>query len=131
MNVRFFVSLLLLGGASVEAGQDFFELPPIKYSQTASQDAVAKMAAEIESGDWVIGNVDGKTFLKAVLNKLKVPEESQVLVFSKMSLQNSLINQRNPRSIYFSIDTYVGWVRREKVEVIVGDEKLGPVFLEH
>jgi predicted 2-oxoglutarate/Fe(II)-dependent dioxygenase YbiX len=106
-------------------------LLPIRYSQIAIQDAVAEMAAEIESDDWLVGNVDGKTFLKAVLNKLKVPEESQVLVFSKMSLQNSLINQRNPRSIYFSIDTYVGWVRREKVEVIVGDEKLGPVFLEH
>jgi hypothetical protein len=128
MNVRFFVSLLLLGGASVEAGQEFFELPPIRYSQTASQDAVAKMAAEIESGDWVVGNVDGKTFLKAVLNKLKVPKESQVLVFSKTSLQNSLINQRNPRSIYFSMDAYVGWVPGGKVEVIIEDEKLGPVF---
>ena len=128
MNIRSFVLLLLLGGTSVEAGQDFFELPPIRYSQTASQDAVAKMAAEIDSGAWMVGNVDGKAFLKAVLKKLNIPEESQVLVFSKTSLQNSLINQRNPRSIYFSMDAYVGWVPGGKVEVIIEDEKLGPVF---
>lgn len=128
MKIRSLVSSLLLGGASLQAGQDFFELPPIKYSETASQDAVAKMAAEIKSGDWVVGNVDGKAFLKAVLKKLNIPEESQVLVFSKTSLQNSLINQRNPRSIYFSMDAYVGWVPGGKVEVIIEDEKLGPVF---
>lgn len=128
MKIRSLVTSLLLVGASVQAGQDFFELPPIKYSETASQDAVVKMAAEIKSGDWVIGNVDGKAFLKAVLKKLNIPEESQVLVFSKTSLQNSLINQRNPRSIYFSMDAYVGWVPGGKVEVIIEDEKLGPVF---
>ena len=128
MRVYSLIPLLILGGTSVRAGQDFFELPPIKYSQTASQDAVAKMAAEIELGDWVVGNVDGKAFLKAVLKKLNIPEESQVLVFSKTSFQNSLINQRNPRSIYFSMDAYVGWVPGGKVEVIIEDEKLGPVF---
>lgn len=120
--------LLIFGGVSVQGGQDFFDLPPIRYSQTASQDAVAKMVAEIEHGDWVIGKVDGKTFLKAVLKKLNIPEESQVLVFSKTSFQNSLINQNNPRSIYFSMDAYVGWVPGGKVEVIIEDEKLGPVF---
>ena len=110
------------------AGQDFFELPPIKYSETASQGAVAKMAAEIDSGDWVVRKVDEKAFLKALLKKLNIPEESQVLVFSKTSLQNSLINQRNPRLIYFSMDACVGWVLGDKVEVIIEDEKLGPVF---
>ncbi|MDG1363321.1 MAG: hypothetical protein P8Q54_07585 [Akkermansiaceae bacterium] len=128
MNFYPLVLLLIFGGVSVQGGQDFFDLPPIRYSQTASQDAVAKMAAEIEHGDWVIGKVDGKTFLKAVLKKLNIPEESQVLVFSKTSFQNSLINQNNPRSIYFSMDAYVGWVPGGKVEVIIEDEKLGPVF---
>lgn len=116
------VLLLILGGASVQGRQDFFDLPPIRYSQTASQDAVAKIAAEIEHGDWMIGKVDGKTFLKAVLKKLNIPEVFQVLVFSKTSFQNSLINQNNPRSICFSMDAYVGWVPDGKVEVIIEDE---------
>jgi len=108
--------------------QDFFELLPIKYSETASEDAVAQMAKEIESGDWVVPPSDGKSFLKAVLKKLDIPEESQVLVFSKTSLQNSLINQRNPRALYFSMDAYVGWMPGGKVEVIIQDKALGPVF---
>jgi len=69
-----------------QAGQDFFELPPIKYSETASDDAVVRLAGEIERGDWVVGPMDGKAFLKAVLQKLEILEESQVLVFSKTSI---------------------------------------------
>jgi len=113
---------------NLRAGQDFFELPPIRYSETASHDEMAKLAAQIETGDWVVPPSDGKSFLRAVLEKLDVPTASQVLVFSKTSLQNSLINQRNPRSLYFSMDAYVGWVPGGKVEVIIEDEKLGPVF---
>jgi hypothetical protein len=123
----FFLSLLTTI-LPVRAAQDFFELPPLKYSETASNDAVAKLAKEIEMGTWNVEATDGKGFLKALLEKLGVPEESQVLVFSKTSLQNSLINQRNPRSLYFSMDAYVGWVPGGKVEVIIEDEKLGPVF---
>jgi len=119
---------VLITSNNLKAGQDFFELPPIQYSETASHDEMAKLASQIEAGDWVFPPSDGKGFLRAVLEKLKVPIESQVLVFSKTSLQNSLINQRNPRSLYFSINAYVGWVPGGKVEVIIEDEKLGPVF---
>lgn len=128
MNLRLLFSFVSLGLFTVQGAQDFFELPPIKYSETASNDAVARMAKEIESGDWVLPPSDGKEFLRAVLKKLDIPEESQVLVFSKTSLQNSLINQRNPRALYFSMDAYVGWMPGGKVEVIIQDEKLGPVF---
>ncbi|YCM43879.1 hypothetical protein V2O64_21455 [Verrucomicrobiaceae bacterium 227] len=128
MMIKVSVICTLLAGVNLNAGQDFFELPPIKYSETASQDKMAKLAAQIESGDWIVPPSDGKEFLRAVLEKLEVPLESQVLVFSKTSLQNSLINQRNPRALYFSMDAYVGWVPGGKVEVIVEDETLGPVF---
>lgn len=87
------------------------------------------MAAEIEHGDWVIGRVDGKTFLKAAMKKLNIPEESQVLVFSKTSFQNSLTNQNNPRSIYFSMDAKRWLGAWWEVEVIIEDKKLGPVFI--
>jgi len=112
----------VLSGLCPVAGRDFFELPPIQYSETASQDKVATLVGGIKT------RTGGKQFLKAILEKLGVPEESQVLVFSKTSLQNSLISRENPRAIYFSTDTYVGWVPGGKVEVIVQDERLGPVF---
>lgn len=128
MKLRLAFPLILLGVLPCSGGQDFFELPPIQYSKTASQDAVSKLSEEMASGDWVVPPSSGKEFLRAVLEKLNVPEESQVLVFSKTSLQNSIINQRNPRALYFSMNTYVGWVPGGKIEVIIEDEKLGPVF---
>lgn len=109
-------------------GQDFFELPPIRHSATASDDEMARFADEIKRGEWKASGQSGKDFLQSVLRRLEIPEESQVLVFSKTSLQNSLISRVNPRAIYFSMDAYVGWVPGGKVEVIVEDEKLGPVF---
>ncbi len=107
---------------------DFFEMPPILYSKTASQDAVTRMQQDLENGDWVVTPTSGKEFLRAVLDRLNVPVESQVLVFSKTSLQNSFINHKNPRAIYFSNDIYVAWVPGGKIELIAEDAQLGPVF---
>ncbi len=110
------------------ARPDFFELAPIHYSETASEDALAVLSRELAEGRWTVPPLSGKDFLRLILEKLDVPVESQVLVFSKTSLQNSLISQGNPRAIYFSMNTYVAWVPGGKVEVIIEDEKLGPVF---
>ncbi|MFT6242778.1 MAG: hypothetical protein ACJAQT_004889 [Akkermansiaceae bacterium] len=52
------------------------------------------------NGDWVVPPLSGKEFLRAVLDKLNVLEESQVLVFSKTSLQNSLITDSMPLKGY-------------------------------
>jgi len=75
--------LIFMGLGTSMGGQDFFELPPIRYSETHSNDEVPKMAREIEAGSWEGFPADGKGFLKAVLTRLQVPEESQVLVFLK------------------------------------------------
>jgi len=120
--------LPLLHLGSLAAGAEFFELPPIHYSKTASNDAMTRLSEDIAKGDWVIPPGSGKEFLRAVLDRLDIPIESQVLVFSKTSLQTRLINEKNPRAIYFSPDAYVAWVPGGKIEVIVEDENLGPVF---
>lgn len=112
----------------LEGRRDFFELPPIRYSETASGDALAGLSRKLAKGEWVVSPSSDREFLRVVLEKLNVPVESQVLVFSKTSLQNSLIDRGSPRAIYFSMDTYVAWVPGGKVEVIIEDEKLGPVF---
>ncbi len=121
-------ALTLLVSGIAEAAPDFFEMSPINYSATASSDEMTKLSREITNGEWAAPGGSSKEFLRAVLKRLNVPIESQVMVFSKTSLQNSLINQGNPRAVYFSEDAYVGWVPGGKVEVIVEDEKLGPVF---
>jgi hypothetical protein len=58
-----------------------------------------------------------------------VAESSQVLVFSKTSLQRDRISPRTPRAIYFNDDVYVGFcLRGEVMEVSAVDPSLGTVF---
>ncbi|MBX2850320.1 MAG: hypothetical protein KTR15_01075 [Phycisphaeraceae bacterium] len=54
--------------------------------------------------------------LRAVLRVAGVPEASQVLVFSKTSLQLKLISPSNPRAIYFNDNCYIGYVPGGLVE---------------
>ncbi len=117
--------LFLFGGVE---GRDFFELPPIEYSKAAASDEMAIWQRELEKDGGGLKGLRGKALLREVLKRLDIPEESQVLVFSKTSLQHSLIGPTNPRAIYFSMNAYVGWMPGGDIEVIVEDEKLGPVF---
>lgn len=114
--------------AAAQAKRDFWDLEPIRYSDTMATDPLAKLAKKLEDGG-LKGEVGhGLKVLEFVLSELKVPKESQVLVFSKTSLQNSRISPQNPRCLFFSENAYVGYVPGGAVEVIVHDAVLGPVF---
>ena len=68
-------------------------------------------------------------WLPDVLKHLQVSEESQVLVFSKTSLQLHKISPRTPRALYFNDDVYVGWCQHgDVVELAATDPELGAVF---
>jgi hypothetical protein len=54
MKVGLCFAFSCMGICLSQAGRDFFELPPIKSSETASDDAVVRLAGEIERGDWVV-----------------------------------------------------------------------------
>lgn len=46
---------------------------------------------------------DGRRgFLGSALEALRIPVDSQLLVFSRTSLQGKRISERNPRAIFFS-----------------------------
>jgi hypothetical protein len=63
------------------------------------------------------------------LGALKVPESSQMLVFSKTSFQRDRISPANPRAVYFNEDVYVGYVPGSPVlELSMADPRLGGVF---
>jgi hypothetical protein len=52
-----------------------------------------------------------------------------LLVYSKDSLQGKLVDDQNPRALYFSDRIALGWVRDgEFIEVAVHDESAGVVF---
>lgn len=124
------VALLLLAADRAPASDDAFELPPINYSKTEPGDRIARLKQGLQSGKVKIDTqLPEKAFVAALLETLEVPAESQVLVFSKTSLQNSHINPKQPRAIYFSDDLYFGWSHgSDKFEIISGDPKLGAVF---
>jgi hypothetical protein len=114
--------------ASLARGQEFFEEAPIEYSAGISSDPVAQLAKDWERGRNQISATQPLPFLRELLAKLNVPEESQVLVFSKTSKQAALISPQNPRALYFSDDLYVGFVPGGSIEIIACDPLLGPVF---
>ncbi len=106
----------------------FYEEAPIRYSDTKAKGPLSKIATEIEAGRLAFDSSSEKNFLRDFLRHLEVPVESQVLVFSRTSLQNDRISPSRPRAIYFSEDFYVGWVQGGDIEVIGSDPDIGPVF---
>jgi hypothetical protein len=114
---------LAAGVAGVSHGQGLpeYELPPISYSETAPSDRLAKLESiPIDKRD--------RELLAWLLEELEVPVESQILVFSKTSLQRDLIQPNRPRALYFSDDAYVGWVPGGLIEITTSDPNLGLVF---
>jgi hypothetical protein len=113
---------------SALADSELWDLPPLRYSDSAATDSLAKLAADLASGARKIEGVTDLERLRFVLKELRVSEASQVLVFSKTSFQNALIHPQNPRSLYFSEEAYVGYVPGGNIEAIVQDRVLGSVF---
>jgi hypothetical protein len=102
---------------------------PIRYSEAPGENAVTRLQRRIDAGELQLPYEEKGGYLRAVLGALNVPVSSQMLVFSKTSLQRDRIGPRTPRAIYFSDDTYVGFCQHGKVmEVTAVDPKLGAVF---
>ncbi|MFV0444037.1 MAG: hypothetical protein ACK5Q5_10745 [Planctomycetaceae bacterium] len=122
------VALLMLPAVS-SFGQEDFENPPISYSASAPHNCVSRLQQQLESGEKVLAYEPEHGYLSALLAELGVPVESQVLVFSKTSLQLRRISPRTPRAIYFHDDVYVGFCRQGDVlEISASDPELGTVF---
>ena len=113
---------------TVAYGQDY-DQAPIRYSQTQPSNRVSKLLAELESGTKSLEYEEDRGYLRSLLAALEVPVSSQMLVFSKTSLQRDRIAPRTPRAIYFSDDVYVGFCQNgEVLEVSAVDPQLGAVF---
>jgi hypothetical protein len=109
-------------------------LPPVVEVSAAVEDRlvndpVTQLAHALHSGEAKpLDQQDERAFLRDLLARLNVPVASQVLVFSKTSMQSKLIDPHHPRAIYFSDEIYVGWVPGGLIEVIAHDPQAGPLF---
>lgn len=112
----------------LHAQVDLWDLPPLRYSDTAATDELTQLASDWQSGKRTLQGTTELARVREILAALRVPESSQILVFSKTSKQNSLIHPGNPRALYFSNNCYCGYVPGGAMEVIIHDAVLGPVF---
>ena len=103
--------------------------PAIGYSSTPLNNAVVEVNTKLQDGTVQL-TFDGRSgFLRSALEALKIPVDSQLLVFSRASLQGRRINEQNPRAVFFNDRVALGWVRGGDVlEVAAHDESAGVVF---
>lgn len=121
--------LLGLTGLSSRALAEDFDGEPILYSSAKVDDPVARLEAQLESGEATLRRDDAHGYLPSILEALDIPVSSQVLVFSKTSFQRDRISPAAPRAVYFNDDTYIGWVQGGTVvEVATLDPGIGTVF---
>ena len=90
-------------------------LPLVDYDRPAKANPVARLK--------------GAPDLPELLRALHINIDSQLLVFSKTSVQAANISPRNPRAIYFNDEVAVATVRgSDEIELAALDRDLGTVF---
>src|SRR5580658_1529605 len=133
MRVALVCGLAALAVGLADRLEDTFYVPlddpAIQYAGPVS-DPIARLEKQLESGkaklDYAPG---GWGYLPAILKQLDINIDSQALVFSRTSIQNTHISPRTPRAIYFNDDTAVGFVQNgELLELSAIDPRQGAVF---
>ncbi len=124
------LGFLLLGGvwACPLPAQIAIEKPPINYFSSDSIDPVAELSRQIEKKVVHLEFDERHGWLPSLLERLEISPDSQLLVFSKTSMQVNKISPRRPRAIYFNDDVYVGWVQHGNIEIAATDPQKGAVF---
>lgn len=127
LSIHAAAAAVLFSGCAVAQG--FHQRAPNLYRQTADDNAATALNARLAAGGSTLPAQGRSGRLQALLDALSVPASSQMLVWSKTSLQRHRISPQNPRALYFGPDAYVGWVPgAASLEVAVGDRRLGLVF---
>jgi hypothetical protein len=95
----------------------------------SSRDPVALLQAQIAAGTRTLAHDSLHGYLPSLLAALEIPVSSQVLVFSRTSLQTDRIAPWTPRALYFNDDVYVGFVQESPfLELAAVDPSTGGVF---
>lgn len=102
--------------------------PAHEYHTRELNDPFTRLIADFESGKRELDNQSSKAFIASMLDHLDVPASSQLLIFSRTSLQTRHISGSNPRAVYFNENVYIGYIPGGKVEITSFDPDLGGIF---
>jgi hypothetical protein len=113
------------------------EHPAMEYDRRPAEDAVAKLNQALQAGtiqprfddDSGPGLGSGSGYLRALLDALAVPVESQMLVFSKTGVQQAHTSPANPRALFFNDSVAIGYIRGAPfLEIASHDPHQGVIF---
>jgi hypothetical protein len=103
--------------------------PAIGYYTRPTHDLVAELNQHIEDGTVRVPFDEATGYLRPVLDALRVPVESQMLVMSKTGVQGLYTGPSNPRAIYFNDAVTVGYIKGAPLlEFAVHDPEQGVIF---
>ena len=130
MRLKTLLPFFALGFAPLANGQFYndYELEPHGYFSRKPKDPVSLLMEKVNAGKVKITEKNGKELVARLLNELNLSKDTQVLVFSKTSLQRRAVSYQNPRALYFNDSVYLGWMPDGRVEIASFDPELGPVF---
>ena len=103
--------------------------PAIAYSTAPVSNVVDDLNRRLEDGSGRLTFEGRSGYLASALEALALPNDSQLLLFSKASLQGRLIGPASPRALFFNDRVALGWVRDgDLLEVAAHDARAGIVF---
>jgi hypothetical protein len=129
------LTIAAIAAASLGARQfadlspDLVREPAIAYFTTPAADRVARLNADLQRGTVQLAFDPVQGYLPSILQALRIPAASQLLVFTKSSVQAPRISPRNPRAIYFDDTVTLGYIHgAEFLEFAAEDPRQGVVF---
>src|SRR5688572_5872561 len=103
--------------------------PAISYSTAPVNNVVEQLNRKLQDGSAGL-TFDGRSgYLQSAIDALQLPIDSQLLVFSKSSLQGRLVEPSSPRALFFNDRVTLAWVRDgDLLEAAAHDENGGVIF---
>ena len=130
MHMRALVVSLFLCSTLTGFSQFYndYELEPHGYFSKDAKDPVTLLMKRVQRGEVLIKEPNGKPLVERLLRELGLNKDTQVLVFSRTSLQRREVSYSNPRALYFNESVYLGWMPNGRIEIASFDPELGPIF---
>ena len=129
INLPCALALLFLSGGSGTCLATDIDAPPLNYATAKDSNPISRLQVSLNEGKTKLAFEKDFGYLPSLLKALNVPVSSQMLVFSKTSLQRNKISPMTPRALYFNDEVYIGFCQSgDVVEVSVADPQLGTAF---